>query len=61
MDYRNTPRPADGIIPRHDSGMLYPIFKKHNEVLAFGSVLFGEYLNNIPNSRGDQFASVVDC
>jgi len=47
MDYRNTPHPADGLSLAMTPVLLYPIFRKHNEVLAFGSVLFRGVLEQV--------------
>ncbi len=41
--------------------LLYPIFKKHNEVLAFGAVLFRGVFEQVGEMLyGDQFFPAVD-
>ena len=41
--------------------LLYPIFKKHNQVLALGAVLFrGIFETGRRNAPGDQYVPVVD-
>ena len=40
--------------------LLYPIFRKHNEVLALGAVLFRGAIEAISYAHGDQYAPAGD-